>query len=86
MQALWDRHPELPYAAWAPWPQYWVRGHLDWEQSVYHVEAWLVHRVGLRWVDWTWGWATFAHTQQANLCCVNFRRQPDTSLFILQFS
>lgn len=85
MLALWDRHPELPYQAWAPWPKIEIKGYQDWETSVHNVDTWLVNHIGLRWVDWTWGWVNFSMNIDGNVCCVNFRRQRDTSLFLLRF-
>jgi hypothetical protein len=83
---LWDRHPELPFSVWAPWPRVDYLGHQDWSQAVDLVDSWLVGHVGHRWVDWTWGWATFKVNINSDICCVNFRRQRDSSLFLLRFS
>lgn len=86
MRTLWDLHPELPYHAWAPWPRVDSRGYQDWEGSICIVDQWLTQHVGNRWVDWTWGWGTFNMDYSYHRCCVNFRRESHTTLFLLRFS
>lgn len=85
MKAFWDRYPELPYSVWAPWPRVDYCGQQDWEQAVFIVDTWLVDHIGHRWVDWTWGWATFSMEIGYNQCCVNFKRASASSLFLLKF-
>ena len=86
MRVLWDRHPVLPYMAWAPWPRVDHRGQVDWVGSIDQVESWLVSSVGRRWIEWTWGWSTFAMDLAYNQCCVNFLTDRDRVLFLLKFS
>jgi len=83
---LWDRYPELPYTVWAPWPQIIHNGHQDWEASVELVHTWLVKNIGNRWVEWTWGWATFSMNLDRDVCTVNFKHGPAGTLFLLKFS
>ena len=83
---LWDKHPELPFTVWAPWPRVEVNGFQDWEFSVHLVETWLNKQVGRRWVEWTWGWATFSMNVDTDLCTVNFKQQQSSTLFLLKFS
>lgn len=86
MRMLWDRHPELPYVAHAPWPIVMRGDNFDWEGSVNLVDDWLRSRVGPRWVEWTWGWATFSmYDLNWRFCTVNFNRASNCSLFLLQF-
>ncbi len=83
---LWDRFPELPYHAHAPWPRVIYNGNQDWEASVALVDSWLMQYIGRRWVDWTWGLTTFNMGIDADQCLVNFRSQQYTTLFLLKFS
>ena len=83
MQALWDRHPELPYRAAAPWPYVDYHGQRDWSGSVCLVQSWLESSVGYHWRDWTWSMWTF---DQSDLCCVSFRLERSATLFLLKFS
>lgn len=79
---LWDRHPPMPFQATAPWPVIWTNGYRDWGASVNLVEDWLCLRVGPHWQRWCWSmWSLNNH----NLCSVRFTREPDTTLFLLQF-
>ncbi len=84
MKALWDRYPELPYTATVPWPPVFVGDFWDWEGSAAVVDQWLKLHVGHRWVDWTWGWTTFAYPYWQS-CTVNFRRPQSVTLFVLQY-
>ena len=84
MHALWDRYPCLPYQGHVPWPRIQYRDHQDWVASVDLVDSWLRTSVGSRWVNWTWGWATFA-CQDLDQCHVNFRWERDRTLFLLRF-
>jgi len=84
MLALWDRHPELPYRAVAPWPQIVTdTGQLDWIESVDQVETWLENFVGYHFVHWTW---TMWTLDNPYLCSVSFRREPDSLLFLLRWN
>ena len=84
---LWDRHPELPYTASAPWPLVWRGDYVDWESSVNSVDSWLRNCVGPRWVEWTWGWAVFSmYDLSWEMCTVNFNRESSVSLFLLKYS
>jgi hypothetical protein len=83
MQALWDRHPELPYRAVAPWPRIEYRGQWDWIESVGCVESWLEQYVGCHYSRWTW---TMWTLDNPYLCSVSFAREPDSTLFLLRFS
>ena len=82
MQMLWDRHPELPYRAVAPWPRIDYNGQQDWHTAVYTVESWLEQCVGYHWVHWTWSMYTL---HQQDLCSVSFAREPDSLLFLLKW-
>jgi len=86
MKTLWDQYPDLPYKVWVPWPQIEDRGYQDWDRAVDLVDSWLINHVGHRWVDWTWGWATFKMDLNYNTCCVNFKKETSCSLFLLRFS
>ena len=83
MRSLWDRHPELPYQAVAPWPVVQVdNNYIDWATSVLCVESWLEQYVGRHWVEWTWSmWSL----HQADLCGVRFLHERDVVLFLLRF-
>jgi len=82
MHALWDRYPELPFSAVAPWPQIIYNGQVDWIASVDHVETWLSTHVGLHWVHWCW---SMSSTADPYMCAVAFARNTDSTLFLLQF-
>jgi len=82
MRMLWDRYPELPYRAVAPWPVIELNGQPDWIASVDMVESWLDARVGHHWVHWTWSMWTL---HQYNHCGVSFVCERDTTLFLLRF-
>jgi hypothetical protein len=79
MRALWDRYPELPYRAVAPWPLVERNGCYDWISAVDSVESWLDHYIGHHYQDWTW---TMWTLHQPNLCSVSFKRESD-QYFIL---
>lgn len=83
MQALWDRYPELPYRAVAPWPFIERNGQWDWIASVDTMELWLADHVGHHYSDWTW---TMWTLDQPYLCSVNFAREQDSTLFLLRWS
>ena len=83
MRALWDKHPELPYRAVAPWPLIETDGNLDWIAAVDTVESWLETTVGRHYIHWTW---TMWTLDQPHLCGVSFARDTDSSLFLLRWS
>jgi hypothetical protein len=83
MRALWDRYPELPYRAVVPWPFVERNGQWDWISSVDVMELWLGQHVGHHYKDWTW---TMWTLHQHNLCSVSFRRESDSTLFLLRWS
>lgn len=86
MRCLWDRYPEFLYQATAPWPRVVFNGHYDWESSVAEVDSWLNKHIGARWVEWGWGWNTFASTHNSwQNCTVNFNRSSSCSLFLLRY-
>ena len=82
MRALWDRHPELPYRAVAPWPLVEYHGQWDWIESVDCVETWLESHIGSHYSQWTW---TMWTLDNPYLCSVSFAREPDSTLFLLRF-
>ena len=83
MKALWDRYPELPYHASAPWPYIEHNGQWDWIDSVQTVEEWLDQCVGRHWVEWTWDCWTLHNNYW---CGVAFARERDSVLFLLKWS
>jgi len=83
MQALWDRHPELPYRAVVPWPEIERNGNLDWIASVVTIQDWLESTVGPHYSHWTWAMWTL---HQPNLCGVSFARDTDSTLFLLKWN
>ena len=85
MRMLYDRHPELPYVASAPWPLVELEsspGQWDWINSMGTVETWLVNSVGHHWVCWTWNMSS---NERIEICTVRFLREKDTTLFLLRF-
>ena len=82
MRMLYDRYPELPYRAAAPWPFVEYKGNVDWIASVDLVESWLERSVGHHWVHWTWSMYTL---DQQDLCAVSFLHQRNCTLFLLKF-
>ena len=83
MRVLWDKYPDLPYRAVAPWPLIERNGCLDWVESVESVEIWLNEYVGSHYTRWTW---TMWTLHNPYLCSVSFAREPDSTLFLLRFS
>jgi hypothetical protein len=83
MRMLWDSHTVLPYRAVAPWPVVIHNGQPDWIEAYSLVEDWLNSRVGPHHVAWAWSmWSL----HQADLCGVSFRRESDSTLFLLRYS
>jgi len=82
MRMLWDKYPELPYMAIAPWPVIEYNGQADWVASVDLVESWLASSIGPHYVAWTWSMWTL---HQSGYCSVNFLRERDTTLFLLKW-
>ena len=83
MQALWDKHPALPYQAVAPWPVIETNGNLDWIASVDIMENWLESTIGKHYIRWTWNmWSL----DQTHLCGVSFARDTDSTLFLLKWA
>ena len=83
MRILWDRYPDLPYRAVAPWPVVERNGMRDWVDSVESVESWLIEYVGPHWTRWTWDMMTLHNPY---LCGVSFARESDSTLFLLRWS
>jgi hypothetical protein len=80
---LWDRFPELPYHAWAPWPVT-PPPQLDWVDPIITVQSWLDTHVGAHYVDWTWDmWRL--QSPHHNWCGVSFLHQHSVTLFLLRF-
>ena len=74
---------DLPYRAVAPWPFVELNGQWDWITSVDAVESWLEDHIGPHDQSWTW---TLWTLDQHYLCSVNFRREQDSTLFLLRWS
>lgn len=83
MQALWDKHPELPYRAVVPWPRIETNGNLDWVAAVDIMQSWLESTVGKHYIQWTW---TMWTLDQPDLCGVSFARDTDSTLFLLKWT
>lgn len=83
MLMLYDRFPELPYRAVAPWPLVELNGQLDWVASVDAVETWLTRSIGYHWVHWSWN---MRDLEDSSLCGVCFTLERSCTLFLLKFA